>query len=366
MKKMMKIFVVFLLFCCLSITASATENNDAPPAERFMCDVDNSGMVEAADARVLLRFSVGLESILSEDIVYGDADFNGKITAADARIALRISVNLDTTGKYAFVIIESKEATCTESGFVKAQCPLTEAEVSIISDARKHNVVNQDYCKGTAECSVCGEKLTVDIRHSFNIDYKNNTRECYLCGKKETYIHHHSFKNSNVCECGDYAIKIFEYELRDYLKKNGEKEDGMYFVTDYKEPMSYALIYDEELGFVNAFCGFAADVDGEIVYYDFYYDLVGTGMECIIYTENEVLAYVAGRIEAQWVDEMMDGNAVIIEEYETVPDGYGYESEFRRMMEGAVYNIVQWLRDYGTEIGFNYMEYVFADFTGVK
>ncbi len=55
-------------------------------------DVDGDGKVTAADARDILRASVGLEEVPSEA---GDIDGDGKVTATDAREALRISVGLE-------------------------------------------------------------------------------------------------------------------------------------------------------------------------------------------------------------------------------------------------------------------------------
>lgn len=52
-------------------------------------DVDGDGKVTAADARSILRASVGLEEV---PIEVGDMDGDGKITAADAREALQESV----------------------------------------------------------------------------------------------------------------------------------------------------------------------------------------------------------------------------------------------------------------------------------
>lgn len=52
-------------------------------------DADGDGKITSADARLILRASVGLEDVLLER---GDLDGDGKITASDAREALRISV----------------------------------------------------------------------------------------------------------------------------------------------------------------------------------------------------------------------------------------------------------------------------------
>lgn len=52
-------------------------------------DADGDGKVTAADARLILRASVGLDDV---DLERGDIDGDGKITASDAREALRMSV----------------------------------------------------------------------------------------------------------------------------------------------------------------------------------------------------------------------------------------------------------------------------------
>lgn len=60
-------------------------------------DVDCDGFVSAADARLALRASVGLENFSEESLRYKAADVlkTDKLTAADARIILRVSVGLE-------------------------------------------------------------------------------------------------------------------------------------------------------------------------------------------------------------------------------------------------------------------------------
>lgn len=81
--------------------------------------------ITAADARIVLRASVGLETLTDIQIAIADIDENGNITAADARMILRASVGLETLGHY-----YEKEIilapTCTEKGSLKAVC--TECE----------------------------------------------------------------------------------------------------------------------------------------------------------------------------------------------------------------------------------------------
>ena len=60
-----------------------------------MGDVDISGDISAADARLVLRASVGLEEKTEAILNRGDVDNDGEISSADARIILRASVGLE-------------------------------------------------------------------------------------------------------------------------------------------------------------------------------------------------------------------------------------------------------------------------------
>ena len=59
-------------------------------------DVDLNGEVKAADARLALRASVGLETLSATQQKAADVDKSGEIKAADARLILRASVGLET------------------------------------------------------------------------------------------------------------------------------------------------------------------------------------------------------------------------------------------------------------------------------
>ena len=71
--------------------------------ERMIGDVDGNGKIEAADARLALRASVGLEPDIvpgTDAYLAGDADGDGKVTSADARLILRASVGLEDASKF--------------------------------------------------------------------------------------------------------------------------------------------------------------------------------------------------------------------------------------------------------------------------
>ena len=59
-------------------------------------DVDESGVIDAADARLVLRAAVSLEEITHVLRVRGDIDKDGELSSSDARLVLRAAVGLDT------------------------------------------------------------------------------------------------------------------------------------------------------------------------------------------------------------------------------------------------------------------------------
>lgn len=81
------ILAVILLFLCVCPAFGAGVPGD----------VDGSGAVSAADARLALRFAVGMQAPTSAQRTLADIDGNGSVTAADARLILRIAVGLDNT-----------------------------------------------------------------------------------------------------------------------------------------------------------------------------------------------------------------------------------------------------------------------------
>lgn len=88
MKKRAILSTILALTLCFSATlmnASALT----------MGDVDGDGAIKAADARLALRASVGLEKFNDNQKKAADVDYDGAIKAADARIILRASVGLE-------------------------------------------------------------------------------------------------------------------------------------------------------------------------------------------------------------------------------------------------------------------------------
>ena len=75
---------VLVLITVLSVTAFAVQPGD----------VDADGKITASDARIALRYSVGLEILTPDGVFRTDVDSDGIITSSDARTILRISVGL--------------------------------------------------------------------------------------------------------------------------------------------------------------------------------------------------------------------------------------------------------------------------------
>ena len=83
----------------LEVSGYIEENGKKTASHSFslMADANDDKEISAADARLALRYSVGLEPDLEDQNIYAiDVDFDDVITAADARLILRMSARLDS------------------------------------------------------------------------------------------------------------------------------------------------------------------------------------------------------------------------------------------------------------------------------
>ena len=79
---------------------------DAEQNDYYFGDLNVDGAISVDDARIALRYSVGLEGTPSRILVkVGDVNGDGKITIDDARLILRYSVGLDDT----FPVVSKKK-----------------------------------------------------------------------------------------------------------------------------------------------------------------------------------------------------------------------------------------------------------------
>ena len=94
MKKRLKRITALLM--CLALLIPCASFAYATEITVLLGDADTDGAVTAADARIALRLSVGLDNITENLIKICDTDADGRVTAADARIILRVSVGLSS------------------------------------------------------------------------------------------------------------------------------------------------------------------------------------------------------------------------------------------------------------------------------
>lgn len=94
MKKQIKKWTSLLL--CVLMNVGWLVCAQAAEITVLLGDADTDGEIAAADARIALRLSVGLEQATENLVRICDVDHDGRPTAADARVILRVSVRLDS------------------------------------------------------------------------------------------------------------------------------------------------------------------------------------------------------------------------------------------------------------------------------
>ncbi|MBO5396651.1 MAG: dockerin type I repeat-containing protein [Clostridia bacterium] len=362
--KILSVLLSILLVLSLCITANAAETDS--PVMKPLGDVTLDGKVTADDARFILRTAVGLDSIPSDSVIYCDCDFDGAIGASDARLALRTAVGLEEKQSYSFEITDNKAASCSEEGFIKGKCAVTDKEVSITVKKLPHTPPENIGCTGKGKCTVCGEELTAEIAHDWKYTYEYGKRECLNCGVTEYFKHTHDFSDiTHSCACGD-AKTIFQKELKYYLLEKGRHENNECFVAEYIEPVTFAFSYNKATYSTYVFSGFAVESEGMVVYYEFYFDFTKNTVNTRVFLDDTWVADIMADITPGKVDETADGDAVSLTQYEVIDDLNGMQSMFRIMIEGAVYDMVQWMLLRGSLVECDYMEHVVADFVNVK
>ncbi len=156
--------------------------SDSVIKEHFMGDIDMDNKVSAADARKALRYSVGLEEIPLEAVMYANPDFDNKISAADARIILRTAVGLEKQTAHNFEVTLTDSESCEEGGTYRFHCTVTEKSFTLDIKNGGHILSKAD-CFLPVCCTVCGETIEEATGHSYDTD-----GICTICGitKEET------------------------------------------------------------------------------------------------------------------------------------------------------------------------------------
>ena len=202
MKKRLTAIIITAVIITLSVLPAVS-------AERSLKgDISGNGKVEAGDARLALRCSVGLEELTSFQEKIADMDDNGKVTAADARIILRTSVGLEELS-----YMENGEETETEK-----EETTTEKEEEPFSEII---LVDNDLCL----IKITGIEKDTDKGYTLKTEISNKS------GKKYTFSAEDVSINGVMCDTvfskavsGGKTVKteiVFDDEL---LKKNGVGE----------------------------------------------------------------------------------------------------------------------------------------------
>lgn len=145
MKKLISVLIAAVMICSLCIIpAFAATTEETAPTDDFCPakgDVSNDKTVGAEDARLALRYSVGLEDLDDEALIRADMDNDGEILSADARKILRLSVKLDKAPAHVYVE-KTTESTWVTAGADFEECSAChEIITNAVYDTKLHEVI---------------------------------------------------------------------------------------------------------------------------------------------------------------------------------------------------------------------------------
>lgn len=295
-------------------------NNGCGPFYRYMGDIDNDGKVTAADARTVLRASVGLEEYRPDRFAYADIDFDGSITAADARLALRMSVGLEETVSHNFSQCKETYPTCLKEGSLAGKCINCELTVNVILPKDTHCPETWD-CSGKRRCIVCRTEYEVAPSHSY---------QGYMC-----------------IYCNDVKKTDFYNDLAKYMKTNGVYEEGVYYIEETVEYETFSLCYDPSDNSMYAFAGTAFETeDSQVVYYFNYIDFDSSfstyTIELDCYLEDTLVAYGIYELDETKLNNVTPGS-LTLSEFDAVPELAGMQAELEIISEGLAYDTILWI-----------------------
>lgn len=172
-------------------------------------DVNKSGKVETADARLALRTSVKLETLDEEAFALADVDFNGKVESADARLILRAAVGLEVLEEPAephehsfgeWAPEKDKDGAVTDNHIRECECGETETEAHDFELVYASQFTCTQTGYGYYQCKGCGyRKAPFATTGSHDWQIIENVPEtctedghirsvCSICSKEQTEI----------------------------------------------------------------------------------------------------------------------------------------------------------------------------------
>ncbi len=292
-KKFVVIMLTVLLLSIFSVTAFAYT----------LGDVTGDGKINAADARLALRYSARVEDLTDEQFKAADVDNSGKVTASDARKILRVAARVDKgfSSEYVGLLVEDgvlNVAVCSDSApFVyKHKGKLVGADVELLErladknglELKLHDMPREDFEKSlkNGECDIAmsgivsNEKLSkkflvssyhqerqgvvVDYESSLNVSEDVKTDGSMKFGVLTNSFAYHLFsrapENGGMPEnvvvksynrCADARVALMNGEIdvfvtEDYFGRNMSAAAGLDLKTLYH---SYI---DEEYVFIAA------------------------------------------------------------------------------------------------------------------
>ncbi len=365
MKRFLSLVLAFVfLMAMLCSTAAATETDlehdfsdeflPVKTAPGFMCNVDNDNEVSSADARIILRVAVALDTLENEMLLFADADFDGVVSSADARLALRTAVSLEEKQEVVFEITENKSADCENEGFIKAKCEENGKELSITVKKLNHKFDEADMCDKNAVCLVCKNSINVEPIHSFNEDTCNGIRMCVYCGAVERFTPSHKLNNYVCLRCG-YSQKAEVHDkLVSYVIAHGQQEATVLYCYETDEYAEYSLCYDTATGELYICCSFAVEAEGYIYYYIGYLtipvDFGGYSIELDYFWNENLLAYGIYAVNASGLMKEQTNSAVSLRDYDSIPELSGITAEYSVIAEGTASESLMWLIDYANRM----------------
>lgn len=144
MKKLISLFVAVAMLCglCTVSAYAADKEVKSDGICAALGDVDNDGEINALDARLALRASVGLESLDEAAMRRADIVCDSAVKATDARYILRMSVELEEPAKHIVSVEEAVKASFAVSGKTEgSHCTVCESVFSVQTAAEKSTLV---------------------------------------------------------------------------------------------------------------------------------------------------------------------------------------------------------------------------------
>ena len=210
--------------------------NNVPKSAYPSGDADLNGIIDANDARIILRASVGLDSPGLEAAPYADSDCDGKITAADARFALRFSVGLEDTILRSFDITPEEVTSCDEGGRYTFTCSITGISFSM-DIANGGHICRGSDCINSIKCEICNEDIIPPVGHSFDAN-----GICTRCLADKSAIDAATDKLANLLE----EIRTYDILAEESLQNN-KKTDFLCYTQEATKCLLNAATLCEEI-----------------------------------------------------------------------------------------------------------------------